>query len=888
MTSDEIRQQFISFFQQHGHHNIRGTPLVLADDPSLLFTNAGMNQFKPIFLNLEIPQYTRAVNSQRCMRVSGKHNDLDEVGFSPHHHTLFEMLGNWSFGDYYKQEAIVWAWQLLTDVWNLPKSKLWVSVFRDETGVIPADDEAASLWATMTDVPKDHIVFFGRKENFWEMGETGPCGPCTEIHIDRGPDFCNLSDRPHRCSVNGDCRRYIEIWNLVFMQYNRKSASELVPLPMHHVDTGMGLERITAIIQEVGSNYDTDLFKPIISRIFDLAGLDFQEGVNPFPFRVIADHARAASCLIADGIVPSNESRGYVLRRIIRRAMRFGKKIGFDEPFLCDVSKAVVSKLGHVFPELLHAESSIFKIIKFEEERFFKTLNQAIPFVDQLVGETLKQGGSILPGAEVFRLYDTLGFPVDLTQEIAQEYGLSIDFQGYQSAMESQKQRARSAIKGPEKSSGGVYESLVKKFPQTLFNGYTHYSSPSKLLAILSNGQEVTSCDRTMSIEIMINPSPFYAESGGQTGDIGVLRSDFGLIKILNTKKIGTNHTLLSGTVIEGSFHVGDPISAEVNLESRIATARNHTATHLLHATLKECIGDHVKQAGSLVTPDRLRFDFTHFAPLDSNELITIERQVNSIILSNMDVVTTETDIDSALNAGVTALFGEKYGENVRVVRIADVSAELCGGTHVQRTGSIGQIKILSEAGVAAGIRRIEAITGTSVQDWFQNRLNMLDQCSRMLKCEIEALPEKVDIIQKQIKQLTKEVERFQTQHAHQQIESTDVVQFTSRGTKFIARELSGLQPNQLREIADQMKAKLGSGIVILATRTTEKANLLIAVTPDLVTKFNARDIIQKIAILINGTGGGRPDMAQAGGSARDRVPEALKAAEVILNELDA
>ncbi len=889
MRSEDIRQQFIDFFLTHGHQHVRGTPLVLGDDPTLLFTNAGMNQFKPIFLNLEIPIYSRAVNSQRCMRVSGKHNDLDEVGFSPHHHTLFEMLGNWSFGDYYKKEAITWAWELLTEKWGLSKSQLWASVFRDDQNEIPADEEAAAIWANETDLQKDHIVFFGRKENFWEMGETGPCGPCTEIHIDRGPEFCNLTDRPHRCSVNGDCRRYIEIWNLVFIQYNRKSETELALLPKQHVDTGMGLERITSIIQGVRSNYDSDLFTPILESIYNLAGISSKVADNnPFPFRVIADHVRAATCLIADGVVPSNEWRGYVLRRIIRRAMRFGKKIGFNRPFLHAISESVVKKLGPIYPELIHGKSMVNQVIKHEEERFFKTLNQAMPAVEDLIEKTLHSGSGKLNGTDVFRLYDTFGFPIDLVQDIAIEAGLSIDLVGYQNAMNEQKTRARSSLKGSETTDSGPYETLVQQLPSTKFIGYEATTSEARILAMLSDGKSIDSCSKGMVVDIMINPSPFYMESGGQVGDSGVLRSGSGLISIQSAKKIGTNHGLLQGKVIEGIFRIDELVTAEVDQVHRQAVARNHTATHLLHAALRACLGDHVKQSGSLVSSDRLRFDFTHFAPLDPAEIISIEDQVNRMILENLPVTAAETDLETALDQGVTALFGEKYGDRVRVIRVSEVSAELCGGTHVVYTGSIGLFKILSESSIASGIRRIEAVTGFSSIQWVNNKLQLLAQCSMIMKCDEDSTPDRIDRVQRQIRQLNKELDEIKTREAKQQVLSTDAIRRTPAGTAYLIREIHGLQPNQLRGLADEMKDKLGSGIVVLGAASQDRANLLVAVTRDLTSKFNAVTIIQKIAALVNGSGGGRPDMAQAGGNAGNHLREALDAAESLLIEIDS
>ncbi len=886
-TSHQIRSEFIEFFKKQSHTPVRSAPLVIQDDPTLLFTNAGMNQFKPVFLGKTEPASRRAVNSQRCMRVSGKHNDLEEVGFSPHHHTLFEMLGNWSFGDYYKKEAIEWAWTLLTEVWGLPKDKLWVTVFKDEKSEIPDDTEAYDFWKKCTDVDPDQIRYFGRKDNFWEMGETGPCGPCTEIHMDRGIDFCDKQNvAGHVCRVNGDCRRIVELWNLVFIQYNRTGLSTLNDLPTQHVDTGMGLERITAVLQNAPSNYDTDLFIPIMNTVQDLSGQsDTDRAENSVSYRVIADHIRAASFLLSDGIMPSNEWRGYVLRRIIRRAVRFGTKIGFQKPFLHDTADTFIRIMSPSYPELTDNSAHITGMIKSEEHRFFKTLEQGLPLVNDLIQTTLSKGLKMVSGDAVFKLYDTWGFPPDITREIAAESGLEFDESEYKTAMETQKMRARKAWKSAEtQEDNTIWTELQKQLGTVKFCGYDTTSDSGKVMAIVANETiiDAVSTDRR-DVFFVINPTPFYAESGGQIGDTGYIETPEAKAKIMDTREMAEGLTVLKGYVIEGVIRCGDMVIASVDQSLRNATARNHTGTHLLHNALRMILGDHVKQSGSLVTPQRLRFDFTHFANISRQDIIDIEKKVNEAILNDIAVQTQQMSLDDALDRGITALFGEKYGDSVRVVSVPGVSSELCGGTHVSRTGEIGLLKILSESGISAGVRRIEAVTGFESLQKCNQWVATLQTVSSTLKSPQDSIVEKIHKMQKQIRELSREIEHIKTIQSKNEIDSKLGSPLILNGIKTIIYSASGLQINQLRDLADQIKHRLKSGIALLASVTDDRVYLIAAVTRDLTDKVHAGKIVKAVAPLVGGNGGGRPDMAQAGGDQPEKLNDAMNEAPDII-----
>jgi alanyl-tRNA synthetase len=886
-SSNQIRSEFIDFFKSKHHAVIRSAPLIIPDDPTLLFTNAGMNQFKPVFLDKSEPVSKRAVNSQRCMRVSGKHNDLEEVGFSPHHHTLFEMLGNWSFGDYYKKEAITWAWMLLTEVWELPKDKLWVTVFKDEHAEIPDDNEAFDFWKNHTDVTPENIRYFGRKDNFWEMGETGPCGPCTEIHIDRGIDFCDKRDVPgHVCSVNGDCRRIVELWNLVFIQYNRTGATSLVDLPTHHVDTGMGLERITAVLQNAPGNYDTDLFIPIIDAVQELSGQSESERIRDIvSYRVIADHIRAASFLLSDGVMPSNEWRGYVLRRIIRRAVRFGTKIGFKKPFMHCIAKTFIKIMSPVYSELNDNSAHITGMLESEEQRFFKTLEQGLPLVNDLMNATISKGLKTVPGEAVFRLYDTYGFPPDITREIAAESALTVDDSGYVQAMETQKTRARNAWKsGKPDNINTFWKELESQLESVYFSGYDTLNESGKILALVDSERCTDSVSTSnQTIYLVINPTPFYAESGGQTGDIGFVETPHARVKILDTRNMTEGLPVLLGKVVDGVVHKGDSVVAAVSKSHRLATARNHTGTHLLHNALRSILGDHVKQSGSLVTPERLRFDFTHIANVTLQDLMDIEKRVNESVLADIAVQTESMTLDDALDRGVIALFGEKYSDTVRVVSVPGVSSELCGGTHVSRTGEIGLFKILSESGISAGVRRIEAVTGFESLRKCNQWVSTLQIVSHTLKSPQDAVIDKIEKMQKQIRDLSHEIERIKTHQSKSEINTTLDSPMILNGIKTIVYSTSGLQINQLRHLADQIKHRLKSCIALLASVTDERVYLIAAVTDDLTGSIHAGKIVKAIAPLVGGNGGGRPDMAQAGGDQPEKLDDAMKKAPDII-----
>ncbi|MBN1879792.1 alanine--tRNA ligase [bacterium] len=890
-TSAMIRKEFIDFFLKHDHTVVRGTPLYIPDDPTLLFTNAGMNQFKPIFLGKIKPVDRRAVNSQRCMRVSGKHNDLEEVGFSPHHHTLFEMLGNWSFGDYYKKEAITWAWDLLTNVWGLPKDKLWVTVFRDDQDVIPEDSEAADYWNNLTGIDPDKICFFGRKDNFWEMGESGPCGPCTEIHIDRGPSFCGKSHvAGHTCTVNGDCRRIVELWNLVFIQYNRIDVNTLVNLPSCHVDTGMGLERVTSVMQNAPSNYDTDLFKPIIDTVQSMAGQsDEERRSNIVSYRVIADHIRASSFLLTDGILPSNEWRGYVLRRIIRRAVRFGTKIGFSSPFLFKAADTFIDIMAPVYPELREATTHIKGMLKSEEDRFFKTLEQGLPMVMQLIKTAQQTGEVILPGADLFKLYDTFGFPLDITREIAVEAGLDLDEEGFQNEMQMQKTRARSAWKqDAAETDNSLATSLSQELTSLEFTGYDSLQEQSRVLAMISQDVRVQTASANSDNEtyFIISPSPFYAESGGQVGDTGLLETPTARVRVSDTLYFSKKLPILVGHVTEGSINVGDSVVASVERDRRRAIARNHTATHLLHSALRQVIGDHVKQAGSLVQPDRLRFDFTHFSGISIDDLEAIERFVNDAILSNLRVTTETMALDEAIDSGVTALFGERYDNLVRVLRVNDLSAELCGGTHVLNTGEIGVFKILSEYGVSAGVRRIEAITGFEAWRKFRQLFSLIHNIADSLKSPVDSIGDRIERMQHRIRDLSKENMEIHSKLGRREIDGKLENPLVIEGIKVIIHDIPGMQSAQLRDLADQIKQRLVSGITILASVLENKVILIAAVTSDLTNRIHAGKLVGRVAEIVGGGGGGRPDMAQAGGSQPQKLNEALSQTPEIIASL--
>jgi alanyl-tRNA synthetase len=866
MTGAEVRSGFLEFFRARGHEIVRSSPLVPADDPTLLFTNAGMVQFKNVFLGREKRANPRAASAQKCLRLSGKHNDLEEVGRDTYHHTFFEMLGNWSFGEYYKKEAIGWAWELLTAVWRLPKDQLWATVFR-------TDDEAESLWRRHTDIPPSHILRFGEDDNFWEMGETGPCGPCSEIHIDRGPAACDRRHvAGHQCGVNRGCARYIELWNLVFIQYDRQPDGTLHELAAKHVDTGMGLERITAVLQNVPSNYDTDLFRRLIAFVEEQA--DRRYGTNAagdLAMRVIADHTRALNFMIADGVVPSNEGRGYVLRRILRRAARHAGVLGFAAPFLHRMSEPLCAVMGGAYPELLERRRSIEDTVHGEEERFAETLDKGLALLEEERAALRRTGTTALPGDVAFKLYDTYGFPLDMTEDILREDGFSIDQAGFDACMEVQRQRGREARRA---AGEGI---AVSGRGSSLFLGDRIYEAESRVAALSVGGAERREARAGETVHIVTAETPFYGESGGQVGDRGVIETaDGALVEVIDTLKPRPDLTVHVGAVVRGAVAVGQMVRLTVDRERRDAARLNHSATHILHGVLRRMLGEQVRQAGSLVAPDRLRFDFSQPSPIDEATLGRIEEEVNAHIRDNAEVTTEEMAFDDAIRAGALAFFGDKYGERVRVVRMGDFSTELCGGTHVRRTGDIGLFKLRGESGVAAGTRRIEAITGVGALEWVRVSEHSLRQLGQLLRGGEDELAARVERLLAQQKQLEKQLAQLQRQAAGTQ--SSDLLSRakTVNGKTIIASEVEAADAPRLLELADQLRERMGSGIVVLASARDGQVRLLAAVTKDLAGQVHAGKLVGQIAPIVGGKGGGRPELAQAGGTDPSKIGEAL------------
>jgi alanyl-tRNA synthetase len=870
MTGKEIRARFLNYFADRGHTVVASSGLIPHNDPTLLFTNAGMNQFKDCFLGMEKRDYVRACSSQKCVRAGGKHNDLENVGRTARHHTFFEMLGNFSFGDYFKKEAIAFAWDFLTRELGLDKSRLYVTVYQD-------DEEAADIWHLQEGVPRGRIYRFGEKDNFWSMGDTGPCGPCTEIFWDNGPEVgCGSPD----CAVGCDCDRYMEIWNNVFMQFDREASGKLNPLPKPAVDTGMGLERISTVMQGVKSNYDTDLFLGIIRHIEKLSGKKYRDNVkDDVSMRVIADHARATTFLICDGALPSNEGRGYVLRRIMRRAARHAKMLGFAEPMLYRAVDAVNEMMADAYPELLEREAYIKKVVLAEEERFIETLDNGLRILNEEI-TILRQGGrTVIPGETLFKLYDTFGFPTDLTGDIVGGEGFTIDEEGFEACMERQREQAREHWKGSgEKGIASVHKALNMRGVRSRFVGYAELAAYSPITTILKDGAEVTAAEAGDEIEIITETTPFYGESGGQAGDTGTISTGSAHLKVTSAVRPFPDIIVHRATVIEGAVAVGEAADLKVAAGGRNATARNHTATHLLQTALKQVLGDHVKQAGSLVAPDRLRFDFTHFSPMTQKEIRRVEDLVNGYIMQNEDVHAREMAVQEALESGATALFGEKYGERVRVVRVGSISSELCGGTHVHAAGDIGFFKVLGETGIAAGVRRIEALTGTGAMGHVRQLEDEQKKIAALIKSEGSNPVEKLEKLLARQKDLQHELEMLQARlNATKSGDLLSGVQEVA-GVKVLAVKVEKTDPRGLRELSDTLKDRIGSGIIVLGCENEGKANLLVAVTNDLTSRFKAGEIVKAIAPVIGGSGGGKPDLAQAGGGLPDRLPEALAA----------
>ncbi|MGO8762424.1 MAG: alanine--tRNA ligase [Desulfobaccales bacterium] len=870
MTSREIRETFLRFFESQGHTRVASSSLVPAGDPSLLFTNAGMVQFKKVFLGEDPRPYSRAASSQKCVRAGGKHNDLENVGFTARHHTFFEMLGNFSFGDYFKESAIEMAWDLLTRHYHLPPDKLWATVFHE-------DQDAARLWEKITGLPPSRIIGMGEKDNFWAMGDTGPCGPCSEILIDQGEAMSCGPD----CGIGVcECDRYLEIWNLVFMQYNRTPDGVLHPLPKPSIDTGMGLERLCAVIQGVKSNFDCDLLRPVIAGIESLAGQAYgaSEAQN-VPFRVIADHSRATAFLIADGVLPSNEGRGYVLRRIMRRAIRFGRLLNLPTPFLSRVCDGVVKLMGEVYPELVAMRHIMTRVVTGEEERFADTLDHGLKLLGEELSYLKSHSEKILPGEVAFKLYDTYGFPLDLVQDTLREEGLVLDLEGFEAHMRAQREASRQSWKGgPGEEIPAVYQELAE-WPPTQFLGYDALEGDSDILALIVEAGHNAQAEAGEEVEVVTGATPFYGESGGQVGDTGVIEGDGWRVRISNTQKLPNDLMVHQGQVEAGVVHVNDPAHLAVDASRRRRIMRHHTATHLLQAVLRRHLGDHVKQSGSLVDPERLRFDFTHYQAISPGELEAIELDLNDAVAANLPVHTDQMSMAEALEAGATALFEEKYGDNVRVVAIPEVSRELCGGTHVERTGDLGLCKITTEASIAAGIRRIEAVCGLDAVKLTQEQARELDQAAGLVKGGRGDLVARLEKLLAHQKKLEKDLEALKGRLASTQAKDLMGQARQVEGVAVLALAVDAADPKTLRDFAVKFQDKLKSGIVVLGSAAGEKAMLIAMVTKDLTRRFPAGEIIKAIAPAIGGSGGGRPDMAQAGGPDKDKLAAALEQA---------
>ncbi|MDH2897404.1 alanine--tRNA ligase [Rahnella variigena] len=865
-STAEIRQAFLDFFHSKGHNIVSSSSLVPTNDPTLLFTNAGMNQFKDVFLGLDKRDYNRATTSQRCVRAGGKHNDLENVGYTARHHTFFEMLGNFSFGDYFKHEAISYAWELLTgENWfNLPKEKLWVTVYE-------TDDEAFEIWEKEVGVPKERIIRIGdnkggafASDNFWQMGDTGPCGPCTEIFYDHGDHI--WGGPPGSAEEDGD--RYIEIWNLVFMQFNRQADGTMLPLPKPSVDTGMGLERITAVMQHVNSNYDIDLFQKLIAAVAEVTGAT---DLTNKSLRVIADHIRSCAFLIADGVIPSNENRGYVLRRIIRRAIRHGNMLGAKDTFFYKLVAPLIEVMGPAATELKEQQAMVEQLLKTEEEQFARTLERGLALLDE---ELSALKGDTLDGEIAFRLYDTFGFPLDLTADVCRERNLKVDEAGFEKAMEVQRRRAR-------ESSGfsADYNSMVRVDGVTQFSGYEHLQRHSKVVALFVEGQPVNEIQAGVNAIVVLDDTPFYGESGGQVGDKGILKTAAGVFSVSDTQKYGKaiGH---QGSLNSGKLSVGDSVEAEVDIARRDRIRLNHSATHLLHAALRQVLGKHVAQKGSLVNDNYLRFDFSHFEAMKPEEIRQVEDLVNAQIRRNLPIQTTIMDLEEAKEKGAMALFGEKYEDSVRVLTMGDFSTELCGGTHASRTGDIGLFRIQSESGTAAGIRRIEGITGENAITALHQQSDLLQDVAHLVKGDVNSITDKIRTLIERSRVLEKELQQVKGQQAAQESASLSSQTKEVKGVKLLVRQLDNVEPKILRTMVDDLKNQLGSVIIVLATIADDKVSLIAGVTKDLTDRVKAGELIASVAQQVGGKGGGRPDMAQAGGSDVQALPAALATVE--------
>jgi len=873
MGVNEVRQKFLDFFAEKDHLVVPSFSLVPHNDKSLLLINAGMAPLKPYFTGQEEPPKKRMATCQKCIRTV----DIDRVGKTARHGTFFEMLGNFSFGDYFKKEAISWAWEFVTEVMEIPSDKLYASIYLD-------DDEAYDLWVNMIGLPPERVVRLGKEDNFWEHG-TGPCGPCSEIHIDRGEKYgCGKPD----CGVGCDCDRYVEFWNLVFTQFDKTESGEYLPLPNPNIDTGMGLERLSMIMQGVDSIFDLDTFRSVIDAIEAVAHVKYGSGGDiDESIRVISDHIRSTVFMISDGILPSNEGRGYVLRRVLRRAARHGKRLGIGDRFLADLVKVVVDSCAEAYQELREKKSHIQKIIDQEEKRFYITLDQGLSVLNEYIEELIGQEKKVLSGLHVFTLYDTYGFPVELTQEILAEKGMEPDMDGFAAHMAEQRQRARSARK--ETDYMGAEDSLYKLIDTgitTDFVGYDALEGSARVLTLIRDDETVERVDSGDSAVIVLDVTPFYAESGGQIGDQGVLVGPSGRMKVEDTRKIQGNRWVHTGTVIEGHIDQGDCIDTRVDQERRLAIARNHTVTHLLHSALRTVLGDQVHQAGSLVTPDRLRFDFTQYEPMTEDQISRVERMVNGWIWESIPVSTRQMSLKEAQKEGATALFGEKYGDKVRVVSVGDVSMELCGGTHLSNTGQAGLFQIVSESSTAAGVRRIEAVTGWAAYDIMESRKGLVNTLQQELRTDEDGILARVDALREELRSANKEISGLKAEMAKGAVDETlDTIQETG-GVKWAAARMDGMDAAQLRDAADRLRDKMGSGVVVLASAQENKVMFIAAATKDVVKKgIHAGNLVKELAAMAGGGGGGRPDMAQAGGRDVSKIDAALSAVDVAIEK---
>ena len=872
MTSDEIRSSFIDYFRKRGHTVVPSAPLIPADDQTLLFTNAGMNQFKDVFLGIGNRDYNRAVDTQKCMRVSGKHNDLEEVGYSKSHHTFFEMLGNWSFGDYYKREAIAFAWELVTEVWKMPKDKLWASVHLD-------DDESENLWCEVTDINPGHVRRFDDKDNFWQMADTGPCGPNSELHIDLGPEACPTPDKEHECGVN-KCDRYREFWNLVFIQYNRDDSGTLHPLPETHVDTGMGFERAVAILQGVDSNYKTDVFTPLIGAIANLTDREYSDGVDGVPHRVIADHARCVTFAIGDGVMPSNEGRGYVIRRLLRRAVIYGKRLGMNQPFIYQIVDKVVDMLGNTFPDVQSRQDFVMRIVEGEERRFHQTLDRGLDLLDASLESLRSSNQSTLAGDRAFELYDTFGFPLDLTRILTKEQGVSVDEQGFKESMSRQRERSRANWKAAGGADKGqeLYAEVLSESGKTEFLGYDHHSAEAEILALIQANELVSSVTEGDNVSVVLNRTPFYGESGGQIGDAGTIEGRGATLEVVTTSKPSPDLFLHECKVIEGEITAAASVEAKIDANRREHIAATHTATHILHSALRNTLGDHVGQAGSLVEPGRLRFDFTHFEAVSSDLLHDIETYINEKIRLNDSLEIDFMPLQQAKDRGALAFFGDKYGEIVRLVQIGDYSKELCGGTHVNATGEIGLVKLVNESSIAAGVRRIEALAGAKAYENVCSQNDTLSRLAELLKTPMHRLSERVEALLKENRLLEGQLEALKGQLAKSSVADLAQDAAVVDGFKVVASVVENTDRNGLRHLVDELKKRIKSGVIVLAAANGDEATFVAGVTSNLAKDkgLHAGKIIQAVVSLAGGRGGGRPELAQGGCKDSNKAKDAI------------